>query len=129
MLKIIFLLIITNCSYAKIITIKNDSYTYFLTVKKEKITLLGNQINLKMIKDSCNKNIFNKLHNRLNVIFDSTTLKSLNSKGPLEVGVNSKKYFLNYNLQISNNIVLLPDEMMRAKIQDHFHCKKSNINL
>lgn len=124
MLKIIFLLIITNFSYAYIITIKNDVFTYYLTIETKKITLLGSQVNLKMIKDSCNINVFNKLNSRLNLVFDASQLKLLSSNGPLKVGINSKKYFLNYNLQVSKEIIQLPDEMMRAKLQEYFLCEK-----
>ena len=125
-LKLIFtsLVFISTASFARTIEVFSFKTNFKLEIdKKENISLHGHQINLNLVKNPCNSKIIEDFVRKTQTLIQTRPLSKTPEKGRFKFVVDGKEYYESRRSKVGSNLIAIPKEIQRMKIQEKMLCK------
>jgi len=124
-LRILVIYLIFGLSYgsAKTISVISQQTQFTLDIDKESsIKLKGYLMNLSMTKNKCNEKIFLTFINRINLLLTAKVMSTTKELNTFMLKVDDKEYFENPKSKMGYNILSIPKEFQRIKIEEKILC-------
>ena len=112
--------------FSKTLVVDSPRQKYELKLQDKGIFLSGRLTELSMIQNKCNETIIQEFKSKIHHLMRSKPLNKTKEKGSFELVFDGKKYFENPSSRVGRNLLRIPNEFQRMKLEDKFLCEKKS---
>ena len=118
------MIFLSTVSFARTIEVFSFKTNFKLEIdKNHNIAIKGRQLNLSLIKNKCNSKIIEDFIGKTQTLIKAKPLSKTPEKGRFKVIVDGKEYYESRRSKVGFNLIAIPKEIQRMKIQEKMLCK------
>lgn len=118
------IILVFNIS-AQTIQVASHRTNYILEINKSgNLSIRGYQVNMKMSKHSCNEQIIKEFIAKTKLLIKTKPMSKTREKGLFKVIIDGKEYYESPKSKVGYNLISIPKEFQRMKIQEKMLCSK-----
>lgn len=123
--SILFFLLSLNIMAGEL-SVASRNGRFILSYNNEKISLKGHLLDLNIHRNQCNKKILSNFNSKIKLLLKTKALLKSKVANGFKYTHNGETYYEGYKSRLGQNILNIPKELQRMKLEEKYKCLSKN---